>query len=129
MRKKKNLENNRPQEQNRISVCLTVGQGLFDLYLPVRDSMGNIIPEQSGELLLAADEVTFFHVSSYNGKKDLDYMCVQGNHVTLYHNGKTKHSKQFTIPNFIQRTFNGSLQYDGTEISWLPSSALFDDNG
>ncbi|CAB0044181.1 unnamed protein product, partial [Trichogramma brassicae] len=73
--------------QSKVSITLTINQGLFTMFTPVRDSMQNVIPGQQGELVIRIEDATMFSVSSYKGDENLGYVCILGKEVTLYHCG------------------------------------------
>lgn len=82
-----NLRDGAPGGQSQASVSISVGQGVFSIFTPVRDSLGNVIPGQQGELLVQLDEGNMFLVSQFRGCPKLGYVCVQVNHAAVFHNG------------------------------------------
>ncbi|KAK6635316.1 hypothetical protein RUM44_000567 [Polyplax serrata] len=86
-KKKQLLESNNLMGQSKVVLKATVMQGMLNLYSPVRDSQGNVIPRQHGHLNFSFEDGNLFLVSGYKGKSDLDYFCVQVNHFLFYHNG------------------------------------------
>ncbi|XP_069689778.1 autophagy-related protein 2 homolog B isoform X2 [Periplaneta americana] len=86
-KRKQQLEGSNQQGQSTMTVTLTVNQGVVSLYAPVRDSGGNVIPGQHGELQVMFDEGNMFSVSGYKGKAGLGYVCLQVNQASFYHNG------------------------------------------
>lgn len=76
-----------PYGQSQASVTISVGQGAFSIFTPVRDSADKVIPGQQGEFLVQLDEGTMFLVSQYRGSPKLSYLCVQANRAAVYHNG------------------------------------------
>ncbi|KAE8748880.1 hypothetical protein FOCC_FOCC004474 [Frankliniella occidentalis] len=73
--------------QSQASVSISVSQGSFSIFTPVRDSLGNVIPGQQGEFLFQLDEGNMFLVSQYRGCPRLGYICVQANNAAVFHNG------------------------------------------
>lgn len=87
-KKKQLLENNSLTGQSKVVLKLNINQGLFSVYSPVRDSLGNVIPRQNGHLYISFEEGNLFLVSGFKGKTDLDYFCVQVTHFSFHHNGE-----------------------------------------
>ncbi|PSN53370.1 hypothetical protein C0J52_03803 [Blattella germanica] len=56
-----------PLGQSSMTVTLSIGQGVITVYTPVRDSVGNAIPQHHGELQVMFDEGSLFSVSGYKG--------------------------------------------------------------
>ncbi|KAL1512538.1 hypothetical protein ABEB36_002120 [Hypothenemus hampei] len=70
---------------SRFALSLNIDQGIVSLHPPLRDTLGNIIPEQTGELLLNIIQTNVFIVNGYKGDSDLGYVCVQVKDAQLYH--------------------------------------------
>nr|QSV39518.1 autophagy associated protein [Locusta migratoria] len=73
--------------QSLVAVTLSVSQGILNVFAPVRDSSGNVIPGQHGELEIHFEDGNMFSVSGYRGKTGLGYVCLQVHQATFYHNG------------------------------------------
>ncbi|XP_049811820.1 autophagy-related protein 2 homolog A [Schistocerca nitens] len=73
--------------QSLVAVTLSVSQGILNVFAPVRDSSGNVIPGQHGELEIHFEDGNMFSVSGYRGKTGLGYVCLQVNQATFYHSG------------------------------------------
>ena len=80
---------NRTQKngQSKVALTLTINQGLFTMYTPVRDSTRNVIPGQKGEIILKIEDATLFSVSNFKSDENLGYVCVMVKDITLYHCG------------------------------------------
>ncbi|XP_066992632.2 autophagy-related protein 2 homolog A [Anabrus simplex] len=86
-RRQQQLEGKSTTGQSNLTVTLSVGQGVLSVYAPVRDSGGNVIPGQHGELYIELEEGNMFSVSGYKGKSGLGFICLQVNRAAFYHNG------------------------------------------
>ena len=75
--------------QSKLTVTLNINHGLLSMYTPVRDSSGNVIPGQQGELILRLGDATLFSVSAYKGNVNLGYTCAIVKDVSLNHCGLT----------------------------------------
>ncbi|XP_021929227.1 autophagy-related protein 2 homolog B-like isoform X2 [Zootermopsis nevadensis] len=101
---KQQLEGGNQRGQSTMTVMLSVSQGVVNLYAPVRDSGGNVIPGQHGELQIMFDDGSMFSVSGYKGQPHVGYVCVQVNQASFYHNGlvatpyETPHLKMVGTP-------------------------------
>ncbi|KAG8235898.1 hypothetical protein J437_LFUL010128 [Ladona fulva] len=73
--------------QSFLTLSLNVGHGVIGLQTPVRDTIGNVIPNQHGELDILLDDGNLFAVSSYKGNPELGFICIQVNKAAINHNG------------------------------------------
>uniref|UniRef100_A0A1B6D799 Autophagy-related protein 2 n=1 Tax=Clastoptera arizonana TaxID=38151 RepID=A0A1B6D799_9HEMI len=88
---KKSLHNTiNPSEQCNVVVSLTLGKGVFNVFTNIKDSSGNIIPEQKGEIQFNFKDASVFSVTGHKGLSHCNYICVHVNHVSLYHCGLLK---------------------------------------
>lgn len=53
----------------------------------LQDSANRVIPGQQGEFVIKLQSGSLFSVSSFRGNENLNYMCVQGCAVEVYHIG------------------------------------------
>ncbi|KAK7872956.1 hypothetical protein R5R35_004266 [Gryllus longicercus] len=86
-RRRQQLEGGTGSRQSHTALSLAIGQGALSVFTPVRDSGGNVIPGQHGELLIQFEEGSLFSVSGYRGRPGLGYICLQVHQAAFYHNG------------------------------------------
>nr|CAD7205086.1 unnamed protein product [Timema douglasi] len=86
-KRKQQMEKTSHTGQSKVAVTLSISQGVFNIYTPVRDSSGNVIPGQHGEIELQVSEGNLFSVSGYKGNAGLGFVCLQVNQADFYHNG------------------------------------------
>lgn len=85
--KERQNKNTSKNGQSKLSLTLSINQGLLSIYTPVRDSMRNVIPGQQGELIIRLEDATLFSVTSYKGDANLSYLCAMIKNATLNHCG------------------------------------------
>ncbi|XP_074042301.1 autophagy-related 2 isoform X2 [Leptinotarsa decemlineata] len=84
-RKKLKSRDSSMKGQSNLSLNLSFHRGLVCMNPPARDSTGNVIPGQQGEIVLNLGNTTIFFVSCYKGDEDLSYFTVVGCGAQLYH--------------------------------------------
>ncbi|XP_046401930.1 autophagy-related protein 2 homolog B isoform X2 [Ischnura elegans] len=73
--------------QSNFVLSLNIGHGIIGLHTPVRDTAGNVIPNQHGEFDIVLEDGNLFAVSSYKSNPELGFVCIQVCKAALYHNG------------------------------------------
>ncbi|XP_065221759.1 autophagy-related protein 2 homolog A [Planococcus citri] len=80
-------QKNKPSgpQQSQIAISLFAAHGVLDVFPHARESSGKVIPGQFGEIQLLFNEANLFYVCGYKGEPLLNYVCLQINHISLYH--------------------------------------------
>ncbi|XP_023222946.1 autophagy-related protein 2 homolog B-like isoform X2 [Centruroides sculpturatus] len=73
--------------QSNLVITVNVTQGKTTLIAPLRDNSANVVPGQYGEFQLHVEDSLFCFVSNYHGELHNNYVCLQSNKATFYHNG------------------------------------------
>lgn len=115
-----------PSGQSKVTATLNIGQGVLNVFTNVRDSTGNVIPEQRGEMQISLKELNLFTVTSYKGQPQYNYICMQANHVELHHCGLLREGSVYVrlnnlhgtpashLEEVIYRTERGAIMHNGT---------------
>lgn len=92
-----------------------------------QESSGKVIPGQFGEIQLIFNEANLFLVSGYKAESLLNYICLQINHISLYHcskylNGKVEEIMALlTVLGLILGLIPGNCEFGLRSVDSYPS--------
>lgn len=91
------------RQQSRFSAVVSILKGRVTALCEAKGEAGKKLDDSHGEIVLDVDNCTIFSVSQYKGQKELGYLCIESERVTLYHKAVVEDyflASRLEIPSF-----------------------------
>lgn len=74
-------------KKSQISINISIQNGIVELFVPIRDTENQIMPNDLGKTEINVNELNIFSVNGYNDNKNLCYLCIESNDIKMDHCG------------------------------------------
>ncbi|XP_039964190.1 autophagy-related protein 2 homolog A [Bactrocera tryoni] len=74
-------------KKSQFSINVSIRNGLVELFVPIRDTENQIMPEDMGKIDINVNELNIFSVNGYNSNKNVCYLCIEIDDIKMDHCG------------------------------------------